>query len=145
MEIITHELRLDTSGFTEIHNITPHVEELLSSNGLKDGQVTVFAVGSTGGVTTLEYEPGLVQTDVKEMLDNIAPYGKDYLHNQTWGDDNGAAHLRSYLVGTSYVCPFVNGKLLLGTWQQIVFVDFDTRERDRRVVLQFIGMSSKPG
>ncbi len=143
MEILTHEIYFKTNGFTEIHNITPQIQEILTESGLADGQVLVSAVGSTGGMTTLEYEPGLVNHDVKEVLDKIAPYGKDYVHNQTWGDDNGSAHLRSALVGTSYVCPFVKGHLLLGTWQQIVFIDFDTRPRDRRVIVQLMGIVSR--
>jgi secondary thiamine-phosphate synthase enzyme len=106
---------------------------------MQEGQACVFGIGSTTGITTLEYEPGLVHTDVKAMFQHFAPYGKAYKHNQTWGDDNGAAHLRSFLVGTSFNVPFVNGKLILGTWQQIVFVDFDTRPRDRRVVVQVYG------
>ena len=106
---------------------------------MTEGQVSVFGIGSTTGISTLEYEPGLVNYDVKELLEQLMPYDKDYHHNQTWGDDNGSAHLRSLLMGTSHVIPFVKGKLLLGTWQQVVFVDFDTQPRDRRVVLQFIG------
>ncbi len=140
MQIITHEIHLRTSGYNEIHNVTPQVQQLLAESELRDGQVMVFGVGSTTGITTLEYEPGLVQKDVKEMLDDLAPYGKRYLHNQTWGDDNGAAHLRSCLIGTSYVCPFAGGHLLLGTWQQIVFIDFDTRPRHRKVIVQLMGL-----
>lgn len=140
MEITTTSLTLKTSGFNEIHNITPQISGLLIENKLKKGQVTTFAMGSTTGITTLEFEPGLVQKDVQEMLEKIAPYQKSYIHNQTWGDDNGAAHLRSFLVGTSYCCPFFSGKLLLGTWQQIVFVDFDTRSRDRKIIVQFMGI-----
>lgn len=142
MEILTHEIYLKTNGFTEIHNITGQIQEILNNSGLANGQALVSAVGSTGGITTLEYEPGLVNHDVKELLDQIAPYDKAYVHNRTWGDDNGSAHLRSALVGTSYVCPFVKSHLLLGTWQQIVFIDFDTRPRDRRVIVQLMGIGS---
>ncbi|NND32004.1 MAG: YjbQ family protein [Saprospiraceae bacterium] len=141
MEIITHSIYLRTQGHNEIHNFTPQILQLLQESSLKDGQVTVFAIGSTTGITTLEYEPGLVKKDVRVMLDKIAPYEKSYLHNQTWGDNNGAAHLRSCLIGTSYVCPFVDGQMLLGTWQQIVFIDFDTRPRQRNIAVQFIGLS----
>ena len=97
-------------------------------------------MGSTTGITSLEYEPGLVNHDIARMLDKLAPYGVNYEHNKTWGDDNGAAHLRSALVGTSQSFPFQEGRLLLGTWQQVVFMDFDTRPRDRTIVVQLTGI-----
>jgi len=106
---------------------------------LTQGNATVFAIGSTTGITTIEYEPGLVNQDIREIYEKIAPYGKDYKHNLTWGDDNGAAHLRSMLTGTSLTVPFDNGTFVLGTWQQVVFIDFDTRPRERKVLIQFIG------
>lgn len=139
MEIVTKEINLSTNGKTEIHNITDEIKGILSEAGLIEGQATVFSIGSTSGITTLEYEPGLVKKDVGDMLDKIAPYGVSYHHNQTWGDDNGASHLRSALFGTSYNIPFSKGSLLLGTWQQVVFMDFDTRPRSRRVVVQLMG------
>ncbi len=139
MEIITQFLELKTKGHTDIVNLTEQVREHLSLTALQEGQVTVFATGSTAGVTTLEFEPGLADHDVAEMLDSLAPYGKDYQHNQTWGDDNGAAHLRSTLIGASFTAPFTRGQLLLGAWQQIVFMDFDTRPRERRIAVQFMG------
>lgn len=139
MQIFTRTIEFETNGYTHLINLTGQVREELNATGLSEGQVTVFAMGSTAGVTTIEYEPGLVDHDVSEMLDLLAPYQKNYHHNQTWGDDNGAAHLRSSLIGTSYTAPFNRGELLLGTWQQIVFIDFDTRPRHRRVTLQFIG------
>lgn len=139
MEIVTKEINLSTNGKTEIHNITDEIEHILSEAGLIEGQATVFSIGSTSGITTLEYEPGLVKKDVGAMLDQIAPYGVSYHHNQTWGDDNGASHLRSFLIGTSYNIPFIQGTLFLGTWQQVVFIDFDTRPRSRRVVVQLMG------
>ncbi len=139
MQIQTELIQLQTNGFNHILNITPQVKELVMNSGFHQGQVTVFGIGSTTGITTLEYEPGLVKQDVHEMLEKIAPYEKAYLHNQTWGDDNGAAHLRSLLIGTSYICPFKGRRLLLGTWQQIVFIDFDTRPRDRKIAVQMIG------
>lgn len=139
MKIETRTIHFNTKGRTDIINLTPWVSEQLTDTGLKEGQITVFAIGSTTGISTLEYEPGLVDHDVEDMFEQLAPYRKNYHHNQTWGDDNGSAHLRSLLTGTSYTVPFLAGKLLLGTWQQIVFLDFDTRPRDRRVVLQFLG------
>lgn len=140
MRIITKGIQLHTSGKNEIIDITPQVNQILEESQIQEGQVTVFGIGSTTGITTLEFEPGLVHFDVREMFEKIAPYRQNYRHNQTWGDDNGAAHLRSFLTGTSYTCPFVEGELLLGTWQQIVFVDFDTRARDRQVVVQVMGL-----
>jgi len=140
MKIFTRTIQFQTGGHTDIIDLTPRIRQELQQTGLTEGQVTVFAIGSTTGISTLEYEPGLVDHDVKKMLDQLAPYDHAYYHNQTWGDDNGSAHLRSLLTGTSYVAPFAKGRLLLGTWQQIVFLDFDTRPRDRRVVLQFWGV-----
>ncbi len=139
MEIITKSITFSTQGHTDIIDLTPTIQEALRETKLKEGQVTVFGIGSTTGISTVEYEPGLVKKDIAEMLDKFAPYGKNYLHNQTWGDDNGAAHLRSTLIGTSDCAPFSDGQLLLGTWQQIIFIDFDTRPRNRKVVLQFMG------
>ena len=106
----------------------------------------ISAVGSTTGITTLEFEPGLVDHDVDEMFETFAPYDKSYTHNKTWGDDNGAAHLRSAVTGTCITLPFIDGRLILGTWQQIVFMDFDTRPRSRTVVVQMMGtLSTRPG
>lgn len=139
MEIQTHYLEFRTKGHTDIIDLTPRIQELLRGSGLKEGQVLVSAIGSTTGISTTEYEPGLVNRDIAEMLERLAPYGRSYAHNQTWGDDNGAAHLRSILIGTSQTFPFAGGKLLLGTWQQIIFLDFDTRPRARKVVVQFVG------
>ena len=139
MKILTQTIEFATKGHTDILDLTPRIRQALAETGLREGQVTVFGVGSTTGISTVEYEPGLFDHDVKNMLSQIAPYGKNYQHNKTWGDDNGAAHLRSTLVGTSYVAPFSNGQLLLGTWQQVIFIDFDTRPRQRSVVLQFLG------
>ncbi|MDA0196878.1 MAG: secondary thiamine-phosphate synthase enzyme YjbQ [Bacteroidetes bacterium] len=139
MKITTRSIELQTSGFTHIIDITPQLQELMLNDQFNEGFVLVSAIGSTTGITTIEYEPGLVKHDISEMLDKLAPYGVNYRHNKTWGDDNGAAHLRSSLVGTSQTFPFKDGKLLLGTWQQIVFIDFDTRPRSREIVVQIIG------
>lgn len=139
MELTTAFIELPTQGHTDIIDITPQVQQALNECGLEEGFVQLFAIGSTTGISTVEYEPGLVKSDVKDMLDQIAPYGRSYEHNKTWGDDNGAAHLRSTLMGSSYAVPFQNGKLILGTWQQIIFLDFDTRPRQRKIVLQFLG------
>ena len=138
MTIITEHIHFNTKGFTDVIDITPEVKSLLNKHRLKDGQVTVFVGGSTGGITTIEYESGLLK-DLPEALEKIAPTGKTYHHDRTWGDGNGSAHIRSALVGPSLTIPFDGGNLLLGTWQQIVFLDFDNRPRSRDVIAQFIG------
>lgn len=139
MEIFTREINIPTKSHNSIHDITPQVAEELGMTGLQEGQVCVSAIGSTAGISTLEFEPGLVNHDVENMMKLIAPYQKGYEHNKTWGDDNGAAHLRSFLTGTSFNVPFKEGKMLLGTWQQIVLVNFDTGSRDRKVAVQIWG------
>ena len=139
MDILTSEIHLHTKGKTHIIDITAQVGEIIGNNSFKEGQVTVFAIGSTTGISTVEFEPGLVDHDIRGMFDKIAPYTIDYRHNDTWNDDNGAAHLRSTLLKTSMVFPFKDGHLLLGTWQQIIFIDFDTRSRNRTIIVQVIG------
>jgi len=119
-------------------DITPQINDILSASGLQEGQVTVFATGATAAVTTVEYEPGLLR-DVPEALNRIAPEGVHYHHDATWHDGNGNSHVRASLVGPSLTVPFVSGRLLLGTWQQIVFVDCDNRSRQRNIPVQLIG------
>ena len=138
-KIRTNTLEITTRGRTDIVDLTGRIQELVNAAGWSEGSVLVFAVGSTAGVTTVEFEPGLVETDLREMFERIAPYGADYAHNDTWGDDNGAAHLRASLIGPSLTAPFIGGRLCLGTWQQIILVDFDTRPRNRRIVVQIHG------
>jgi len=135
----THSIEFSTKGNTQLVDITDKVQQILNLGDLAEGNITLFAIGSTTGLSTVEYEPGLVNHDVAEMYDKIAPYGISYHHNQTWGDDNGAAHLRSTLTGSSLVIPFIHQKLILGTWQQIIFIDFDTRARSRKVIVQILG------
>ena len=106
---------------------------------MRSGTVTVFAVGSTAGITTTEYEPGLVNHDLKALFDKLAPEDGVYRHEETWHDDNGHSHVRASLLGPSLTVPLVNGRLTLGTWQQIILIDFDTRVRDRHVVVQVLG------
>lgn len=139
VDIHTDSISFETQGNTDILNITEQIQDIVSESGMDEGHALVFAVGSTGGISTLEYEPGLVNKDIAEMFERFSPYGKDYAHNATWGDDNGAAHLRSTLTGTSFTVPFQEGELILGTWQQVVFLDFDTRRRAREVVVQVMG------
>ena len=140
MKLITEYLTFQSRGNTDIINLNEPLTKTLGNSKLSEGQITVFGIGSTTGITTLEYEPGLVATDMAEMYNTFAPYQKRYEHNKTWGDDNGAAHLRSAITGTSVTIPFLEGKLILGTWQQVVFIDFDTRPRSRKIVVQLIGI-----
>ncbi len=139
LEIETHFIKFNTRGRTHILDITDKIQKVIDSSGFKEGNVTVFAIGSTTGISTVEFEPGLIQTDIPALYNKLAPYGPDYAHHNTWGDDNGAAHVRSTFTGSSMVIPFINGRLLTGTWQQIIFIDFDTRPRSREVVVQIMG------
>ncbi|MBU1338481.1 MAG: secondary thiamine-phosphate synthase enzyme YjbQ [Acidobacteria bacterium] len=138
MQIITDSLVLSCRGYGDMKNITPEVAAKLKTHGLTLGTVTVFVPGSTGALTTIEYEGGLV-ADFEEAMERIAPAGQPYHHDARWGDGNGFSHIRASLLGPSLSVPFVNGLLTLGTWQQIVFLDFDNRSRNRQLVLQFIG------
>lgn len=137
-KVITRELSLSTHGQDHVLDVTDHVRAFLAESGIQDGQAVVFAPGATASVTTLEYEPGLLQ-DLPAVLDALIPAGRAWQHNRTWGDGNGASHLRAALIGPSLTIPVVNGALTLGTWQQVVVVDHDMRPRDRRVILQVIG------
>jgi len=143
MEVETRTIKVSTRGHNHIINITEKIEELLKDSGFVEGMILIFCVGSTCGITTMEYEPGLVETDFPEMMDKIAPYSRDYAHHRMWGDDNGASHLRASLIGPSLMVPFSGGKLLTGTWQQITFIDFDTRPRERKLVVQIWGKKRK--
>ncbi len=134
----TEKISLSTKGFTDIHDITPQVRTALKKAGLQNGNVTIFVSGSTAGVTTIEYEPGLLK-DLPAAFEKIAPMNIRYHHDDTWGDGNGYAHVRAALLGASLAVPFASGQLLLGTWQQIVLIDFDNRPRRREIVLQFMG------
>ena len=138
MTVKTTHIRLKTRGFTDIIDITSEIAGRVKESGISSGIVTVFVPGSTGGITTIEYEPGLLE-DIPEMLEKIAPTHAEYHHDQTWHDGNGAAHVRSALLKTSLTIPFVKRNLTLGTWQQIVFIDFDNKSRDRDLVCQIMG------
>jgi secondary thiamine-phosphate synthase enzyme len=138
MAVLTKFIELATHGNSEILDITPRLRELLRDTGLVNGMVAVFVPGATGGLTTIEYEPGLVQ-DFGELWETLIPADRPYQHNMTWGDNNGHSHLRASLLGPSLVIPFYDGALALGTWQQAVFLDFDIRPRSRRLVAQFMG------
>jgi secondary thiamine-phosphate synthase enzyme len=134
----TDYIEIRSAGHTDLHDITGDVQRIVAASGLHAGTATIFCPGSTGGLTTIEYEGGVI-ADLKQVLDEIAPPDRDYRHHLRWGDDNGSAHIRAALIGPSLTVPFVGGKLTLGTWQQIIFLDFDTRPRIRRLVVQMIG------
>jgi secondary thiamine-phosphate synthase enzyme len=129
---------VSTRGDGDLIDLTGHVRRCVASSGITNGVAVVFVPGSTAGVTTIEYEPGLAH-DFPEMMERIAPRNIPYRHHERWGDDNGHAHCRASLLGPSVSIPFQKGELLLGTWQQIVLVDFDTRPRQREVVVQILG------
>ncbi|MCX8057048.1 MAG: secondary thiamine-phosphate synthase enzyme YjbQ [Ignavibacteria bacterium] len=138
MKVLTEKIEINTRGKTDIIDITHKVQEVISRSGIKEGNALVFAVGSTAGITTIEYEPGLLK-DLPELFEKLIPSSKTYHHDSTWGDGNGYAHLRASMLGASLQIPFSRGELLLGTWQQIVFIDFDNRPRQRRIIVQLIG------
>jgi secondary thiamine-phosphate synthase enzyme len=132
------EFHVTTRGRCDVLDITPQVARAVSASGVKTGIVNISGMGSTLGVTTIEFEQGCV-ADLQRALDRIAPPNTDYAHNARWGDENGYSHLRSALMGTAKSYPISEGRLLLGTWQQIVLCDFDDRPRERTVVVTVIG------
>ena len=136
--VITKKISLSTKGACDIIDITPQIERQLAEAGISNGVVTIFVSGSTAGVTTIEFEPGLV-SDLKSMWQRIIPKGIPYDHDRRWGDGNGYSHARASLLGASLVVPFNDKRLLLGTWQQVVLVVFDNRPRSRQVILQILG------
>ncbi|RJP19354.1 MAG: YjbQ family protein [Candidatus Omnitrophota bacterium] len=138
MQIKTERIRVSTKGNTDIIDLTPQITKIVSNSGMTEGQVTVFVPGATGGLSTVEYEPGLLQ-DIPDMFEKIAPKGATYHHDMTWHDGNGHSHLRATLVGPSLTIPFEKKTLTLGTWQQVILLDFDNRARDRSIVVQLIG------
>ncbi len=128
-----------TRGNTDVTDITAEVGRVLAESGIREGLLVVFVVGSTAGITTTEAEPGLMTHDLKAFYERIAPEGEFYKHEATWNDDNGHAHVRASALGPSLTVPVVDGRMTLGTWQQIVLLDFDTRGRRREVVVQVVG------
>lgn len=135
----TKKLELKTRGNCDIVDITEHVCKTITGSDIRNGTVTIFNIGSTAGITTTEYEPGLVNHDIAAAFEKIAPQAGRYEHEQTWHDDNGHSHVRASLLGPSLSVPIVDGRLVLGTWQQIILVDFDTRPRTRTIICQIIG------
>lgn len=138
MLVYTDTISLSTRGFSDIINITPAVLSVLKQSQIVNGLVTVFCPGSTGSITTIEYESGVLE-DLKDALDRIAPENIFYKHDERWGDGNGFSHVRAALMKPGLSVPLVGGRLTLGTWQQIVFIDFDNRDRHREIVVQVSG------
>ncbi|MFO7773536.1 MAG: secondary thiamine-phosphate synthase enzyme YjbQ [Dehalococcoidia bacterium] len=138
MTVVTRDITFQSKGNCDIIDITSRVTKNVEESGVDTGIVTLFVVGSTAGITTIEYEPNLV-SDFKNMWDRVMPQNIYYEHNRTWGEGNGHSHVRASTLGASLVIPFVNKRLTLGTWQQIVFVDFDNRPRSRKMVIQILG------
>ena len=135
----TETIKVKTKGNCDVVNITGDVGEFVSQSGVREGTITVFNVGSTAGITTTEYEPGLADYDLKAAFEKIAPQNARYEHEETWHDDNGHSHVRASLLGPSLSVPVIGGRLALGTWQQIILIDFDTRPRTRTVICQMVG------
>lgn len=136
--IYTDKITLATKGFCDIIDITEEVERIVKKSKIKDGLVNVFVKGSTASITTIEYEPNLIK-DFQELIEKLIPQNKSYYHNSTWNEGNGFSHLRASLIGPSLSLPISNGKMTLGTWQQIVFCEFDNRARKREVIVQIVG------
>ncbi len=138
MKIVSDRIKLSTRGNGTLVDITDRVADIVQQSTLKDGNVTVFVVGSTAAITTFEYESGLSK-DMLEFYERLAPEEQSYHHDATWGDANGFSHVRAAFTGPSLTIPFEQGKLLLGTWQQVVLAEFDHRPRERTIVIHIIG------
>ena len=138
MPSFSETISITTQGFSDIIDLTASVLEVLDHSGIHDGLVTVFCPGSTGAVTTIEYEPGVLK-DLRAAIERLAPSNVPYEHDRRWEDGNGFSHVRAALMKPSLSIPLIQGRLVLGTWQQIVFIDFDNRRRDRRIVVQVLG------
>lgn len=138
MSVHYDEINVRTNGEVYIINITEDAQRIVNKSKIKDGIACIFVPGSTGTLTTIEYEPGLMK-DLPRALQKIAPKGEHYDHHETWHDDNGHSHVRASIMGPSITAPIKDGKLLHGTWQQIVFVELDTSPRDRNIIVQIVG------
>ena len=132
------EITISTRGFSDIHDVTARVEEIITKSGIKNGLACVFAVGSTASISTIEFEPALSQ-DFRDQMEKFAPHTMRTRHSETWGDDNGFSHIRATFMGPGITVPVHAGDLVLGTWQQIVVIDHDNRPRSRKVFVQAIG------
>lgn len=138
VEIGTYSIHKSTRGNCDVVDITDEVQSLIKKNNFDEGNLVIFVGGSTAGVTTIEYEPGLLK-DYPNFFEKIIPSNINYEHDNTWHDGNGHSHIRASIQGASLTVPFAQGRLLIGTWQQIVFVDFDNRSRKREIIVQLFG------
>lgn len=138
MSVLKKSIQIKSKGENDIIDLTEKIASNIKESKIMDGVVTVFVVGSTGALTTIEYEPGLLK-DFPDMLSRMAPNELEYEHEKRWHDGNGRSHVKASLIGPSLTIPFSGGNLILGTWQQIVFIELDTRERERSIILQIIG------
>jgi secondary thiamine-phosphate synthase enzyme len=136
--VVTDDFSLSAKGFCDIHNITEPVAEAVRNSGLSDGIATVFTPSATSAITTVEYESGML-ADLEALFERIAAQDWEYKHNERWQDGNGFSHVRAALLGPSVTVPFADKQLILGTWQEIAFVDFDNRPRSRRLIVQMVG------
>lgn len=138
MAVKSYNFEIQSQGYCHIEDITYQVADYLDKSGLKDGIACVAVAGSTAGISTIEYEPGLLK-DIPEFFEKYLPSDKSYHHDETWHDGNGFSHMRSFLLKTSLCVPFCDGRLILGTWQQIVLADFDNKRRQRKIIVQLVG------
>ncbi len=137
MPILTERFNVNTKGFTDIIDLTQKVKEIIKKHNLKDAQIMVYVAGSTASISTIEFEPGLLK-DLPEAFESIAPMNKSYHHDETWQDGNGYAHVRATIVGNSQSFPVKDYEIALGTWQQIILIDFDNKPRTRGIYVQII-------
>ena len=138
MDIHSKQISISSEGFSEINNITAEVKKVAEESGFNEGLIHIFPIGSTASVSTIEYEPALVE-DMKDKLEEFAPKDQQTRHGDTWGDDNGFSHMRATMMGPGITVPLYEGKPVLGTWQQVVILNHDNRKRDRRIFLQVLG------
>ena len=136
--VFSDVISLHTKGFSDIIDITGFVAGVVEKSQIRNGGVTIFCPGSTGGITTIEYESGVLE-DLKKAIERLAPSDIPYAHDRRWGDGNGYSHVRAALLGPSLTIPLIRGALALGTWQQVVFIDFDNRKRQRKITVQVMG------
>jgi secondary thiamine-phosphate synthase enzyme len=138
MTVVTKEVEIETKGFNDVQDITPLVADFVKKVPFSEGSVTIFVPGSTAGVTTIEFESGVIK-DLKDAFERLIPQTIEYRHNLRWGDGNGFSHVRSAICKASLTVPFLRSEPVTGTWQQIVLIDFDNRKRHRRLIFQAIG------
>ncbi|HKL17746.1 MAG TPA: secondary thiamine-phosphate synthase enzyme YjbQ [Halalkalibaculum sp.] len=138
MDIYSKEISINSEGFSEIKNVTAEVEQVAGESGFREGLIHIFPIGSTASISTIEFEPALVK-DMKDKLEEFAPKDQQTRHGDTWGDDNGFSHMRATMMGPGITVPLHDGKPVLGTWQQVVILNHDNRQRDRRIFLQVLG------